>query len=511
MSRFTELHAYLRESAHLHSVGNVLGWDQETYMPEGGAEARAEQAALIARLYHERQSSPELGALIAACESEVDATADTVEGANLRELRRDYAKRTRVPASLVARLAEARSKAQQAWKDARARDDFEAFRPKLDTVLELTRERASCLADGKAELYDALLDDYEPDMTAAEIQAVFGPLRTELTELIRTIADNGTPPETRILAVRVPVERQAAFGRFVAESCGFSFDRGRIDVTTHPFCEGVGPGDTRMTTRYREDSWTDAFYGTMHEMGHGLYDQGLPLGAAHGVPAVPSQFGLPSGEAVSLGMHESQSRLWENAVGRSEAFWRFALPHAQRLMGDGFVAQTPTSIASAVNTAEPSLIRVEADEGTYNLHVMIRFEIERALVRGDLSTRDLPAAWNDAYRQTLGVEVPTDREGCLQDVHWSFGLFGYFPTYTLGNLHMAQLWEAIRRDLAEIDDQITRGEFGPLLGWLRERIHLHGRRYPAAALTEKATGRPLSSAPLMAYLRGKLLPNYGLA
>ena len=510
MTAFADLHAYLRESAHLSSVGNILGWDQETYMPAGGAEARAEQGALIARLVHERQSAPQLGDLIAACESTTDLSADTREAADLREIRRDYSKRTKVPASLVAKLAEARSKAQHAWKDARERNDFAAFRPKLDTVLDLTRERASCLADGKAELYDALLDEYEPDMTAAQIESIFTPLRAQLTELIRTIATEGTPPNTEILDAPIPAAKQEAFGRFVAQACGFSFERGRLDVTTHPFCEGVGPGDTRMTTRYREDSWTDALYGTMHEMGHGLYDQGLPLGAAHGFGDRDDRFGLPSGEAVSLGIHESQSRMWENAVGRSRAFWSFALPHAQRMMGDAFRSQTPESIAAAVNTATPSLIRVEADEGTYNLHVMIRFEIERAMIRGDLSTGDLPAAWNDAYKQALGLDVPTDREGCLQDVHWSFGLIGYFPTYTLGNLHMAQLWDAIRLEIPDIESKFERGEFGPLLAWLREKIHAHGRRYPAAELTERATGKPLSAEPLVNYLKAKLLPNYGL-
>ncbi|MEO1585322.1 MAG: carboxypeptidase M32 [Planctomycetota bacterium] len=510
MTAYQDLASHLRECATLQSVGNVLGWDQETYMPGGGASSRGEQSALIAKLHHERASAAELGDLISACESEMDANADTAEAANLREARRDYDRRTRIPSDLVSRLAEARSAAQHAWKKARDDDDFNAFRPHLDTVLGLTREMARCLAGEGGELYDALLDEYEPDAKAADIEAVFTPLRQRLSDLIKDIADNGTPPTTHILRARISPAKQEAFGRFVAEACGFSFDRGRLDVTVHPFCEGVAPGDTRMTTRYREDSWTDALYGTMHEMGHGLYEQGLPLGDRHGRGDVADQFGLPCGEAVSLGMHESQSRLWENAVGRSEAFWSFALPHAQRLMGDAFTDQTPASLAAAVNTATPSLIRVEADEGTYNLHVMIRFELERALISGDLSTSDLPAAWNDRYKEFLGLDVPSDKEGCLQDVHWSFGLVGYFPTYTLGNLHMAQLWRTIRRDITDIDEQIARGQFAPLLAWLRDTIHRHGRRYSANELTKRATGEDLSADPLVEYLEAKLKPNYGL-
>ncbi|MEL7484962.1 MAG: carboxypeptidase M32 [Planctomycetota bacterium] len=508
-SSYEQLSAYLRECANLHAVGNVLGWDQETYMPGGGASARGEQAALIARLHHERVSDAKLGDLISACESEVDTSIDTDAAANVREARRDYDRRTKIPADLVSRLAEARSAAQHAWKGARENNDFATFQPHLDTVLGLTREMARCLA-GNGELYDALLDEYEPDAKASDIEAVFTPLRERLSAMIKDIADNGTPPKTDILHAHIPAAKQEAFGRFIADACGFSFDRGRLDVTVHPFCEGVAPGDTRMTTRYREDSWTDALYGTMHEMGHGLYEQGLPLGERHGRGTLPDQYGLPCGEAVSLGMHESQSRLWENAVGRSEAFWHFALPHAQRLMGDAFNDQTPASLAAAVNTATPSLIRVEADEGTYNLHVMIRFELERALISGDLSTNDLPAAWNERYNEFLGVDVPNDREGCLQDVHWSFGLIGYFPTYTLGNLHMAQLWQAIRRDITDIDDQIEQGQFAPLLAWLRDNIHQHGRRYSAHELTKRATGEDLSADPLVEYLEAKLKPNYGL-
>ena len=509
---YTNLVQRAKEASRLHSIASLLGWDQETYMPPGGASARAEQAALMARLHHEASTAPELGELIAACEADSAlSSGDTPEAANIRELRRDYDKLTKLPSDLVSALAETTSQAQHAWKAAREGSDFAAFKPWLEKVLDLSRQKAQCLADGKGELYDALIDGYEPGAKAAEIEAVFVPLREKLSAMIMNIKDNGTPPKSDVLDRTVSATKQEAFGSFVAEACGFDFTRGRLDVTTHPFCEGIAPGDTRLTTRYRESSWTDSLYGIMHEMGHGLYEQGLPEGEAHGRGDVPDQSGLPCGQAVSLGIHESQSRLWENAVGRSEAFWKWALPHAKQMMGSVMDDQTPGSIAAAVNTAKPSLIRVEADEGTYNLHIMIRFELERALLSGDLSVADLPAAWNDRYKEFLGLEVPNDREGCLQDVHWAFGLIGYFPTYTLGNLYGAQFWAAVRQEIPSLDTLIAAGEFSPLLGWLRENIHTHGRRYTPDQLCERATGKPVSDRPLLDYLTAKLYPVYGIS
>lgn len=510
-AHYTKLVEKAREAARLRSIGAVLAWDQETYMPEGGADARAEQSSLLARLHHEFSTAGELGDLISACEGDASLTdGDTPESANIREMRRDYDKRTRLPARLVSELAEATSRAQHAWKQARGDNDFAAFRPWLDKVIELSRQKGECLADGKGDAYDALIDQYEPNVKASEIESVFTPLRKQISDLVRTIAENGTPPDTSVLDRPVAPDKQEGFGKFVAQACGFDFKRGRLDVTTHPFCEGVGPGDTRLTTRYREESWPDSFYGIMHEMGHGLYEQGLPQGPSHGQGQVPNQAGLPCGEAVSLGIHESQSRLWENAVGRSLAFWTWAMPHAKQHFGDIMRDQTPESMARAVNTATPSLIRVESDEGTYNLHIMIRFALERGLMSGDLKTKDLPGAWNEAYKEALGLDVPSDREGCLQDVHWSFGLIGYFPTYTLGNLYAAQFWDKVRTDIPALDDQIASGNFAPLLAWFRSHVHTHGRRYTPAQLCEKATGKPLSAEPLVRQLKAKLFPVYGV-
>jgi len=507
---YTKLAAHAKKASHLQSVAALLGWDQETYMPSGGADARAEQVALMAGLQHEMLTDPKLGDLIGACTADTTLSkGDTQEAANIREMRRDYDKRTKIPAELVSALAEATSRAQHAWKDAREHSDFAGFRPWLDKVLELTREKATCLSGGKGELYDALIDEYEPGAKASEIEAIFTPLKKEISDLVLNIAENGKAPSKAVLSRPITPAKQEAFGRFVAKSCGFDFSRGRLDITTHPFCEGVGPGDTRMTTRYRESSWTDSLYGIMHEMGHGLYEQGLPLGLPHGQSG-PHQIGLPCGEAVSLGIHESQSRLWENAVGCSFPFWKWALPHAKEFFGEIIGDQTPESMAASVTTAEPSLIRVEADEGTYNLHIMIRFELERAILSGDLSTADLPAAWNDAYTTYMGLDVPSDKDGVLQDVHWSFGLIGYFPTYTLGNLYAAQFWAQVRSENTDLDSQIASGDFTPLLQWFRTNIHQHGRRYSPAQLCEKATGKPLSNEPLVSYLKEKLYPVYSL-
>jgi carboxypeptidase Taq len=507
---YIKLANHAKKASHLQSVAALLGWDQETYMPAGGADARAEQVSLMAGLQHEMLTDPRLGDLIGACTADTTLSqGDTKEAANIREMRRDYDKRTKIPGELVSALAEATSRAQHAWKDAREQSDFASFKPLLDKVLELTREKATCLSGGKGELYDALIDDYEPGAKASEIEAIFTPLKEDISELVLNIAENGKPPSKAVLNRPITPAKQEAFGKFVAKSCGFDFSRGRLDVTTHPFCEGVGPGDTRMTTRYRESSWTDSLYGIMHEMGHGLYEQGLPLGPSHG-QAGEHQIGMPCGEAVSLGIHESQSRLWENAVGCSQPFWEWALPHAKEFFGEIVGDQTPETMAAAVTTAEPSLIRVEADEGTYNLHIMIRFELERAILSGDLNTADLPAAWNDAYKKYMGLEVPSDKEGVLQDVHWSFGLIGYFPTYTLGNLYAAQFWAQVRSENPDLDNQIASGDFAPLLQWFRSNVHTHGRRYSPAQLCEKSTGKPLSNEPLVSYLKDKLYPVYGL-
>lgn len=508
-SSYAELNALLRESALVSSVGSLLSWDQETYMPPAGAPMRSDQQALLAKLAHERKTNPRIGELLATCESDRSLNKEGSESAaNLREIRRDYDLATKLPGDLVEELAKVGSQAQEAWKHAREKSDFAAFAPWLTKVFDLSRRKAECygIPEG-GELYDALLNEYEPGVKAKDLEVIFTPLRKDLTDLVSAVAASKTKVSTRCLEVSIPAAKQHEFGQLVLTAMGFDLQAGRLDTTAHPFCSGIAAGDTRLTTRYRDEKFTDALYGTMHEGGHGLYEQGLPkLDTEKG----PGLYGQPLADAVSLGIHESQSRMWENFVGRGKPFWKWALPKAQKTLSATLKKYEVKDLYAAVNTVKPSLIRVEADEGTYNMHVMIRFELERALLKGDLAPKDLPEAWNSRYKDYLGIDVPDDRRGCLQDVHWSFGLIGYFPTYTLGNLYAAQFWDKINRDLPDLNKAMAKGNFSELREWLLKNIHRHGRRYRAAELCEKVTGKPLSAEHLLKHLRGKAEAVYGL-
>ncbi len=492
---YDRLRAAMREIGHARSVLALLGWDQETMMPRRGAPARAEQIAFMARLVHERLSHPALADRIAEAQADPDVLADSREQANVREFLRDHERAVRVPAALVEELARTSAQAVEVWRAARERSDFASFAPWLERLVELNRRRAECLgAPEGGELYDALLEEYEPGMRAREVESIFGSLREKLKALIASYARSGSPQHAALRA-RASIERQREFNRFVAERVGFDFAAGRFDVSTHPFTEGIAAGDTRITTRYTEEAVFEAMFSTLHEVGHALYEQGLPKAERPGEPLA---------QAASLGIHESQSRLWENQVGRSRAFWRWLWPHACERLAGALSAQDPEACYRAVNAVQPNLIRVESDETTYNLHIVMRFDLERALLRGELSVSDLPATWNARIREDLGLQVPDDRRGCLQDIHWSTGSIGYFPTYTLGNLYAAQLWQAAGRDLGDLDGAHARGEFFALLQWLRERVHLHGRRYTPVELLRRATGAALSPEPLLGYLEHKL-------
>lgn len=499
---YRELTQLLREAAVLSSASATLAWDQETFMPPAAAPLRAEQLSALTALVHERRTSPRLAELLERCEGDAALAADPAVAANLREVRRSVELATRLPTELVREIAETSSHALEAWKDARERADFPAFAPWLAKTVELNRRKAECYGvPAGGDAYDALLDEFEPGMTGAEVERVFGALRAGLAPLIAAVAESERKPGARLAALRVPAAAQEALSRTVLERIGFDFRAGRLDVSTHPFCEGAGPGDTRMTTRYREDAFLDALVSSMHEAGHGMYEQGLPK-AEH--------FGEPLAEAASFGIHESQSRMWENMVGRSRAFWEWALPEARSAFGGVLDGVEVEEVYGFLNTVEPGLTRVEADEATYNLHVMLRFDLERAMLRGDLPVRDVPGAWNERMRQDLGVVVPDDRRGALQDIHWSMGALAYFPTYTLGNVYAAQFWEAIRAAIPDLDAQVARGDFSALLAWLRENVHRHGRRFRAPELCERITGGPLSPEPLLRYLEGKLRPLYGI-
>ncbi len=503
-SAYDELSALGREFLTLGGIAALGSWDQETYMPPGAAGFRGEQQALLAGLVHERRTSKRVGDLIAACESDRSLNGDAPTAASIREFRRDYDLATKLPRELVEELARLATQAQQVWKQAREKSDYALFAPWLEKIVTLIRRKAECYGWKKdGEAYDALLDEYEPGATAREVEAIFNPLRKRLAGLIAEVTTKGKAPSTACLNVKIDHDRQHKFGLFCLEAMGFDLKAGRLDTTTHPFCSGFGPGDTRLTTRYRDESFAGALYGTLHEMGHGLYEQGLPKSDA-------KAWGTPLSESISLGIHESQSRMWENCVGRGREFWTWALPHAKKAFAPALDSCSPDDLYRAVNTASPSFIRVEADETTYNLHIMLRFELERAIVKGDVKVKDIPAEWNRRIKDYLGLTVPDDKRGCLQDVHWSFGAIGYFPTYALGNLYAAQFWDKINADIRDLPAHISRGDFAPLLTWLRDNIHIHGRRYRAADLCKRTSGKPLSADPFMRYIEGKIKPIYGV-
>jgi carboxypeptidase Taq len=496
---YRELLVLMREVALFGSVGSVLGWDERVTMPDRGAEHRADQSSLLARKVHEHFTSPRIDELLREVEtSDLIRQQDSDVAGNVREARRQYDRATKLPGALVEEMAKTEVLAQNAWGEARAKNDFPAFRPWLEKWVALKRKQAACYGHA-GHIYNALLEDFEPGETAENLSVVFESLRGPLIELIGKIVDSGRKAPVEILERHYPAAGQAKMAREAAAAVGFDFQAGRLDVSLHPFCTGIGPGDTRMTTRYDEKYFGDAFFGVLHETGHGLYDQGLPK----------DKFGQPLGEAISLGIHESQSRMWENLVGRSRAFWQFFLPRIRETFPEALQGVDDEQWYRAVNDVRPSLIRTESDETTYNLHILIRFELEKAMLTEDLNVADLPAAWNERMRKYLGVDVPDDARGCMQDIHWSGGALGYFPTYTLGNLYAAQFFEQARADVGDLDGQFARGEFAPLLGWLRAKIHSQGKRYGASELVTRVTGKPLSAEPLLRHLRTKAAEVYG--
>jgi carboxypeptidase Taq len=450
-------------------------------------------------MQHERASDPRIGELLAAVEgSDLVADADSIAGANVRELRRSYDRQARLPRSLVEETARVTSLAQQEWAVARQDDDFARFQPWLERVLNLRRHEAEFA--GFREPYDALLDEYEPGARRDDLERLFGELRRELTPMLVALSEADRRPDVTVLHREYPVERQRQFGEMAAAALGFDFHAGRLDVTVHPFFSSVGPGDCRLTCRFDARDFREGLFGILHETGHGLYEQGLD----------PAHNGTPVGEALSLGWHESQARLWENTVGRGRAFWSHFFPLAQQLFPATLHDVTLDEFHFAINAVESAACRVGADEVTYNLHILFRFELEQALVKGDLPVADLPEAWDEASQRYLGVVPENDAVGCLQDGHWASGLIGYFPTYTLGNLIAAQLYARAEVELGDLDRPFSGGEFGGLLGWLRERVYRQGSRYSAPKLVEMVTGAPLSHGPLVQALWGKYGQLYGV-
>ena len=488
----------MAELRALSGVASLLQWDQETYMPPRGGTARADQVAAIPGILHDRLTAPEV--LDALARAEAEQAADPDRAAILSALRFDVDRAVRVPGELVRALAAAQSAAVEVWKEARAESRFDRFAPRLEELLRLRREQADAIGVPQGgERYDALLEGYEPGMRVARLEAVFARLTGWLRPVVDRLAGLPPPPDA-FLRRRFDAEAQWGFTLELLGTLGFDLDAGRQDRSIHPFTLSADPGDVRLTTRIFEELPLSAIFSTLHEAGHGLYEQGLPAEHRRDVLCA----------APSMGIHESQSRLWENLVGRSLPFWRAFLPALARRF-PGLAGVSPEAFHRAANRVERSLVRVEADEVTYNLHIVLRFELELALVRGDLAVPDLPGAWNDASARILGVRPPDDRDGVLQDIHWAWGEFGYFPTYALGNLYAAQLFAAARRDLAGLDDEIGRGRLHPLRDWLRERVHPIGRRLDAEEIVRAATGEGLSDAAFERYVREKYGALYGVA
>jgi carboxypeptidase Taq len=492
---YAELVRVSREETILMSCLDLLEWDAEVSMPPGGVEHRAEQSALMAGIAHDRSTDPRYDELLHIVEnSTVIADPDSPQSVNVRELRREYDRERRLPRRLVEESARVTALASQVWADARKKNDFKTFAPWLDRIFVLAREEADAVGHNGTR-YDALLDDYEPGMTSVQLSQLFSRLKTELAPLVDKLRGQGRATRSGVLAREFPLDRQRLFGESVAAALGFNLQAGRLDTAHHPFCTAIGPGDVRIGLRYHARNFARGIFGLLHEVGHALYEQGLD----------PAHYGTPMGEAASLGMHESQSRLWENQVGRSEGFWRHFYPQLQHMFQEALRGVPLARFRAAINRVKPGVIRIEADEVTYDLHIMIRFELERSLLAGDLFAADVPQAWSELYARYLGVTPKNDRMGCLQDGHWSEGLIGYFPTYTLGNVYAAQLFAAAERTLGPLDDAFAAGDFRGLRGWLHDNVHRHGQRYTAARIVENVTGQPPDASALIESLLRRYL------
>ncbi len=489
---YDQLRERLAQIADLRRVSGLLFWDQQTQMPPMGAALRAEHRATLDRMAHEQFVSAETGRLLEALEPWAESLdPESNEACLIRVTRRDYEKAVRVPVELRAEMTRASSQGLKAWVGARESSDFEAFRPALERHLELKHRYVDCFEPAD-EAYDILLDDYERGTKTAEVRAIFAEMKEELVPLIARLAETDDPSLSDCLRGDFPVDRQRELSREVVELFGLRPNTWRIDPTPHPFAGGAGVDDIRITTTYHPDDLTSLF-ATMHEYGHALYEHGVD-------PALERS---PLGSGVSLGLHESQSRLWENLVGRGRHFWRFFYARLQERFPDALGSVEAEHFFRAINRVHPTLIRIHADEVTYNLHVILRFELEQDMIDGRIEARDLPDEWNRRMREYLGVEVPTDAEGVLQDMHWAMGSMGYFPTYSLGNVISVQIWERLREDLSDLDDQIERGEFADLREWLRERLHRHGRKFTPRETLERVVGGPIDARPYLRYLTEK--------
>ncbi len=484
----------LRRANHIGSALSLLGWDQETQMPAQGAAPRADMIGALTEVHHARATSESMGDKIAAAEDEVRG-GDPRLVALVREAKRDWQRARKIPSDLAQEVAVTCSRSLMAWRSARAGNDFKTFEPQLKLVVALKRRVAEALREGDGSLYDTLLDEYEPGITGAQFQAFCDAVKPRLVQLVAEAAPRCQELRTDFVTAGYDSDRQLEFSREILESMGYDFTRGRLDLTVHPFCTGISsPNDVRITTRVDPKDFTHNLFSVIHEGGHALYEQGLD----------PEWSGTPLGAATSLGIHESQSRLYENVYGRSDAFWVHWLPRFRAAFPGRADDVTHEQFVAAVNCVRPSLIRTEADEVTYSLHVMLRFELEHALIEGNIEVEELPDRWNRLMRELLGVEPTSDAEGVLQDIHWSMGAYGYFPTYFLGNLYGAQIDRAARQAMPDLDEQLARGEMLPLREWLGEKVHMKGRQFSSLDLVEEVSGDPLDPLGFVEYLEEKV-------
>ena len=485
---------HTRQTAMLQSTMALLEWDQNTGLPSNAAEYRAEQLTMLAGLLHKLRVDPQLGDWINQL-SEQTGNQDPLAHSSVmaRCIKREYQRAIKLPQSLVQAISHATSIGQQIWVESKLRDDFPGFLPCLEKIIELKRQEADCLAAPGQSRYDVMLDSYEEGATKERIRRIFDRLRDSLVPLIQKASENSARLGPSVVEGRFEIKPQEEFAKWVAKQIGFDFDRGRLDQTEHPFCTTLGPHDHRILTRYSKESFSTGFFGVLHEAGHGMYEQGLD----------PLWYGTPVGSAASLGVHESQSRLWENLVGLSDSFWHWAHPHLLEYFPGSFEGVPLEQLVQDLNRVQPSLIRIEADEVTYNMHILIRFELEEQLMDGQLNAKELPNAWKTKYQEYLGVVPTTDHQGVLQDVHWSAGLIGYFPTYTLGNIYAAQLYHAADQQLGGLDHLVRAGEFRPLLEWLQNKVHRHGQSYLPMQLIEQATNQKVDSKYLVEHLKTK--------
>lgn len=495
-SKLTELIAEVQDLNH---CGALIGWDQYVYMPPGAAEERGNMQATLAKVVHEKFVSDEIGSLLADLKKELpNLDPDSEEYRIIKVTARDYERETRVPGDFVAEFAQVTTLANQAWMEARGKSDFLIFQPHLEKILEMGKRYVSFFPPSDHP-YDTLLDIYEPGMKTADVKTIFDALRPQQVELVKAIA---TKPQVddSFLHVDYDEKTMLAFSEEVATAFGYDFKRGRQDKSAHPFTQGMGPDDVRITTRFDPKHPFALLFGTMHETGHALYEQG--------VGHTWSRTMVESG--ASLALHESQSRMWENLVGRSLPFWEHFYPRVQELFPSQLKNVKLEQFYKGINRVQPSLIRVEADEATYNLHIMLRLELEIAMIEGKVAVKDLPDLWNTKMQEYLGVTPPNDAKGVLQDIHWSGGMLGYFSTYALGNLISVQLWERFLEFNPELDDQIRKGDFSALLSWLRVKIHQYGRKYEPQELVQRVTKSKIDSAPYVRYLNKKYRAIYGL-